>query len=310
MPKLFFFIMLYFVSISTIVQTDLLASAPSINNSQDVCIIKIESMAQITDSQPSNTLYFFDLDDTLFDSPTMLGSKMWRKYITTATKNDQTQNWHDIFSLFIARNHPLETVEPITSQFIKKLQTKGSDVFGLTARERKKWYDTPINDVDVLTVAQLDSLGINFNREVSDKNYSYLTNTPEYFEGVFFADLEPKGEYFLKLFKDAPQLPEKVIFVDDKESQIESVAKALHQLGIDHECYWYVNTDEKAKKFDPLIANIQLYYLWTSKGTKVLSDDEAASIAKQHPDKTAEDYLHSVKLHEKIEGINIGSQSS
>ncbi len=286
----FKFFLLAMVCAFTAGSQDVSASPAPASGKQDVHIYKIESLDQIAASQPARTVYFFDIDDTLFDLPFMLGSKAWRKYIASATKNDPTQNWHDIFSLFIARYHHHKTVETHTSQFIQKLQNQGYDVLGLTARERQVWYDTPTNDIDSLTTSQLESVGISFQ---DPQTYAFLSSSPEYFKGTFFADTEPKGEYLLKLFKGAPELPEKVIFIDDKLSQVESVASALNQLGINYECYWYVATDKKASQFDPLIANIQLYYFWTSKGQRIISDDEARSIAKEHPDLTAEYYLRN-----------------
>lgn len=276
-----------------------LAFTPLVGNNPVIRIVKIDSLCQIADSQPAQTIYLFDIDDTLFDYPHMLGSKAWRKYIVAATKDDPTRNWHDIFSLFLARNHPLETVEALTCQFIKELQLKGYGVFGLTSRERKIWYDTPMNDIDLLTVIQLKSLGISFNNEFLNETYPYLSSNSEYFGGIFFADVESKGEYLLKLFQDSPQLPKKVIFVDDKLSHVESVAAALDQLGINHECYWYTATDDKASRFDPLIANVQLYHFWISGGKRIVSDEEADTIAKQYPERNAEYYLQSLLNEER-----------
>ena len=150
------------------------------------------------------------------------------------------------------------------------------------------------DDIDLLTTSQLESVGISFNNEFLAEAYPYLTANLEYFKGIFFADIEPKGEYLLRLFKDTSQLPKKVIFIDDKQSQVESVATALYQLGISYEYYWYTATYDKASKFDPLIANIQLYYFWVSGGKKVISDEEAASIAEQYPERNAEYYLLSL----------------
>lgn len=279
-----------FLLCSIVFQTNLFGTVSALSKAP---IVKIESLAQIKDHQQTQTIYFFDIDDTLFDSPTMLGSKAWRKYIIAATKNDPL-NWHDIFSLFIARNHPLQTIEALTSQFVKKLQMGGHGVFALTARERKRWYDMPQEGIDLLTAKQLELVGINFDNAFLVETYPYLTNNSGYFKGIFFADTELKGEYLLKLFKNAPQRPEKVIFIDDKLSQAESVAAALNELGIDNECYWYFATDKKASEFDPLIANIQLYYLWFSDGKEIITDEEAESIAAQYPEKNAEYYLKSV----------------
>ena len=85
--------------------------------------------------------------------------------------------------------------------------------------------------------------------------------------------------------------PKKIIFIDDKLSQVESVADALAKLGIEHECYVYTATDEKGKAFNPLIANIQLYYFYQSEGNIILSDESALLIAKENPEKNAEYYL-------------------
>lgn len=268
-----------------------LVFTPILAKDADLHITKIDSLQQIASSQPAQTMYLFDIDDTLIDSPYMFGSGAWRRYIAAATKADITANWHDIFSLFFAQRHPLQTVETITGQFIRDLQEQGHGVFGLTSRERAKWYKTPVNNVDDLTVKQLESVGIDFNSEFLNARYSYLANDSEYFKGIFFADLASKGEYLLKVFHNASQLPEKIVFVDDKLSQVESVAAALEQLGIQYECYWYTAADKKNKGFDPLIANIQLYYFWTSGGENVISDEEACAIAEQCPEKKAEHYL-------------------
>lgn len=116
----------------------------------DVNVLKIETLSQVSDPQSPDIIYFFDIDDTLIDSPCMLGSKAWRKYIREVTKSDATCNWHDIFSLFVARNHPVKPVEVTTTRYVKELQEKGYGVFGLTAREREIWYSTPVTGVEAV----------------------------------------------------------------------------------------------------------------------------------------------------------------
>ena len=255
-------------------------------------IFHIQSLSQISIDQPRGTLFYFDLDDTTFDFFSMVGSRAWRRYIVEATKKiDSSANWHDIFSYALAQKYPLKAVEEITSPFIKNLQSKGFVVCGLTSRERQKWYDMDQSGIDALTVQQLSTVDVNFNNGSLEKTYPHLAKDSEYFDGVFFANLEPKGNYLLHLFEKSSKRPEKVIFIDDKLSQVESVADALTKLGIPHECYLYSATDEKGKAFNPLIANIQLYYFYESKGEKMLSDEEAELIAKSNPEKNENDYL-------------------
>lgn len=254
-------------------------------------IYKIDSIDEISNSHPVKTLYLFDIDDTLFDSKYMLGTKAWRRYIVEATKEDYSRNWHDFFSLFVAQHFPMQTVESHTSAFVKGLQAKDYVVSGLTSRERNKWYETPAEDVDAMTVKQLLSVDIELENGSLKNIYPSLTENSEYYKGVFFANMEPKGNYLKKLLENASSLPEKVIFVDDKLSQVESVAAALEEMGIDHEVYWYCAIESRGVKFDPLIANIQLYYLWISGGKQLMSDDEAFGIAKEHPERDTNYYL-------------------
>jgi hypothetical protein len=255
----------------------------------------ITSLEQIPWEQPAGTLFLFDIDDTIFDSPHLVGSKVWRKYIAEATESlDPTQNWHDIFSYGLALRYPLQLVEKNTSTLIRELQNSGYVVCGFTSRERNKWYDMPQPGVDFLTIGQLRGLDVDFYTQTLEKSYPHLSQAPEYFLGVFFANIEPKGEYLLHLLQDAPQLPPKIVFIDDKLTQVVSVASALESLGISYECYHYTATDAKGQTFDPLIANIQLHSFFASDGKTVLSDSQAAEIAEEHPAKEADFYLRAI----------------
>jgi hypothetical protein len=256
-------------------------------------IVNIQSLSEVHVSQPDKTLFLLDLDDTIFDFPHMVGSKSWRSYIRQATiEIDDSRNWHDILSYYLTKNYPVKTVEPMTSEFVQNLQEKGYVVCGFTSRERKLWYDMPQEGVDLMTTSQLNSVGINFNNNSLENTYPYLALEPEYFSGTYFCNIEPKGNFLTHLFKDAPAVPSKVVFIDDKLSQVESVSNALTTLGIPHESYCYLATNAKAKNFDPLIANIQLYHYL--KSNEVLSDDEAALLAKENPSNNADFYLRAI----------------
>jgi hypothetical protein len=267
-------------------------SMPAIAKNVTPEVIHIESLSQVSANHPPGTLFLLDLDDTMFDSFSMLGSKAWRRYIVEAAKKiDSSENWHDIFSYALAQKHPMKAVETMTSPWVKDLQSKGYVVCGLTSRERNLWYDTAQRDVDALTVQQLSAIDVNFNNGSTETLYPDLAKDSEYFQGVFFANIEPKGNYLLHILKTCASRPGKVVFLDDKLSQVESVAKALAELNIPHESYFYSATDKKAKGFNPLIANIQLYHFYESKGEKALSDQEAELIAKANPENDANYYL-------------------
>ena len=268
--------------------------SPFVENRATPSIYQIESLSQISKEQPEHTIFFVDIDDTVFDSFSMLGSKAWRRYIVQAAKNiDPSQNWHDILSYRLAeKNHPLLAVEgDLTRSFIRELQQKGYIVCGLTSRERSYWYETPQKGIDELTIGQLSGVGVNFDNKSLENIYPYLSMNDEYYKGVMFADLEPKGEYLIELFEKAPQFKGKVIFIDDKDTQVASVDAALKKLGIPHECYTYTATEKKGKAFNPLYANIELFHFYQSDGKQCLTDQEAKEIAEANPDKDAEHYL-------------------
>lgn len=263
--------------------------------STDPHVTNLESFFDIAERalcQPRRTLFLLDIDDTLIDHPQMLGSKAWRKYIIEAAeKIDPQRNWHDIFSYYLAQYYPVQAIEKETCPFVKNLQDKGYVVCGFTSRERNFWYDLPQKGVDTLTADQLRSVGIDFHTHQLEEIYPYLSSDADYSQGIFFANSEPKGNYLFHLLKNAQELPEKVVFIDDKKAQVQSVANVLSQLNIPHECYVYTAIQKKTLFFNPLIANIQLFLFYTSHGRRVLSDLEAAQIALTYPEKSTEDYL-------------------
>lgn len=255
-------------------------------------IVTIQHLNEVTSSKPA--LILFDIDDTLIDSSTMAGSKAWRSYIRKATENDNTLNWHDLFSLWIANHHPYSTVESCTVDKVHELQNAGHLVLGLTSREKTRWYD--LNDVptEELTHEQLQVVGIQFSDAIFADLFPGLTTLSQYSRGVFFADIEPKGNFLLYALNGLKSFPEKILFIDDKLSQVESVDEALSELGIDHVAYYYQAIEEKSAQFDPLIANIELYYSLLLGGVH-LTDSEAKAIAETYPEQDEKFYLEASK---------------
>lgn len=245
-------------------------------NSSESRIVEIRSLSEISVSN-SESLYLLDIDDTLIDSPYMLGSKAWRTYIRALGKKCE-QDWHDQFSYHLAKNYPVAPVEHCTSVWVRDLQTNRYAVIGLTARERTFWYDTPIYGIDALSISQLKIAGITFDQERIEELFPEFINEPHYFEGVFFVDTHLKGPFLKNLLLKLPLLPKRIIYVDDSFAQIESVDKALHELQIDHVCYWYKACKAKELQFDPLVADTQLYFFLTT--GEILSDEEAHLVSR------------------------------
>ena len=246
-----------------------------VNFFTDCEIVRIESLKEIP-KQQERTLYLLDIDDTLIDFPYMLGSCGWRKYIKALGRKSGQTHWHDQFSYHLAKNYPPVTVEALTLDWINDVQNHGHIVVGFTRRERAVWYNTPMEGVDVMTVAQLNHVGISFEKERIEGLFPQFQNEPHYYEGVFFSDCSLKGDFLRQLLSKMPLIPDQIIFVDDMFKHVESVDKVLNELQINHKCYWYTACKQKEMRFDPLIADTELYYYLIEQ--EIISDEEASTL--------------------------------
>ncbi len=273
----------------------------------------IQSLDEVEVPTDQKTLYLLDLDDTIYAHPFALGSRKWRanikeQMLQLLTEDPEIQehlpinletkqiiqSLHDQISYSLALHAPVVSVEPLTQQWIESLQQKGHQVQGLTVRERNVWFYTAQEGVDILTRDQLSSIGIDFQttEQISAAIEPYAF-------GIHFSPQDDKGDYFEKLLLPALQsqgMPDTIIFIDDKLSHVESMAKALSRNGIKHHSYHYTAIDAKEAGYDPLIANIQLFYYWMFGKERILSDADARAIARQHPDKEAASYLKPILL--------------
>lgn len=292
--------------------------AYTIKQSRTDTISSLQAIATPDLTGKEKILYLLDLDDTLFLHPFFLGSRTWRtdikEQIAQLINEDpevqqalppgevtkqSVQRCHDLISYILARTAPIITVENQTKEWIQSLQEKGHVVSGLTARERNVWFYTAQEGVDALTANQLQSLGIDLEKPLAEEAYPHLVSIEDYAFGIHFSPLDNKGDYFEErilpaLIKDG--IPDKIVFVDDKLSHVESMADALRRSGIHYECYHYAGADARESAYDPLIANIQLFHFWKSDKVTLLSDAEAQEIARKHPERDAQFYLKPILL--------------
>jgi hypothetical protein len=142
----------------------------SISTQEVKGLIEIDKFSQlIKEIEDPKTLIFIDIDDTLIDFETHIGSKQWRSQIKKSALN----NYHDNLTLYIAKQITMVPVEKETPAIIKKLQKEGHFLFPFTARERDCWYDLrEIPQVDELTHQALLKAQMDFTQ----------TSRPSYFD--------------------------------------------------------------------------------------------------------------------------------
>lgn len=253
-------------------------------------IREIDRMDELLLEVDPKTFVFLDIDETLIESPIMLGGKAWRGYVRHALAKirtpEEVEQIHDKLTLFIANLVPYVPIENNAPACMKALQEKNRSIFCLTARGREHWYDLSGVDGEELGVTHLKQAGFDFSSFDKCAN-SPLFSHPSYARGIFFAyPIEDKGELILELFSRTDFRPSKVIFADDKMSHVKAVQRALDTLGIPSVCFHYSLID-KYRPFDPLTAYIQLEKLFFEK--RVLSDLDAAALKGDYMDKNPDE---------------------
>lgn len=246
-------------------------------------IIEIQNISEILPAIESvDTLVLFDMDDTLTDSTISLGTGSWRKYIRSNIEEYQQKygsRWgnidlHDKLTSIVANKVPVKAVEDQMPQLVASLQSTGIPVFVFTARGKSKWYATEIDGVDRLTRNQLLYAGFDFARTQVPQKLKSMGSF--YADGVIFSSPLKKGLFLKKLLQETGYQPKKIVFIDDKRDQVESMEKATQELGIPFVGFWYTRADQEHENFDPFVTTIQLKRLLET--GEILTDEQASRL--------------------------------
>jgi hypothetical protein len=261
----------------------------SLNFALSAEVRDIDQLSAILPEISEQTLVLFDLDETLIETPIMLGGKAWRHYVRallerTYSEESATQ-LHDRLTYFLAKEMPFIPVEKSSGACLKEVEERGGLAFGFTARGREHWYDMPAADGEELGLLHTAQAGFAFKQSFDDPLFSHRS----YAKGIFFAyPLEDKGELLLELFALTDFRPRKLVFIDDKMSNVRAVEAAAHKLKIPSVSFHYRQID-LYRPFDPLVAHIQLEKLLCE--GRVVSDDLAAALKDEYADKDVEAFF-------------------
>lgn len=235
-------------------------------------IKEVRSMREVAENIKPGDVIVFDLDNTVFQATQTLGTDQFFSYLVEKAKAQganevQAKAWALQQSGIIQPVTEVTAVEVNTPYFINALQTKQFITFALTARP-------PVWRTG--TLRQVKSLGVDFKR-TAPRLSAYETNRlqlSQYAEGVLF--LPPgteKGAAVLEFLRGAGQRPNRVLFVDDKKNNVESVDRALMEARIPVMAFRYGAADTRVQSFDAKIAETELNYFLK---TGIFLSDEAA----------------------------------
>lgn len=237
-------------------------------------VLDSKDISVVTSHIGSDTLVLLDLDNTVFRSPTSLGSAQWFYHLVETGKASGLDRASAVTAYYPFYAHtqrfcPAETCDPRMADLIRSWQEQGYAVLGLTSRQ-------PVLASTV--IGFLDNLGINFSHNPWNHANIALAGKAVgcWYCGVIFAhDLNDKGEILHQFLNQVDaSVIKKIVFVDDLPHNIEAVQRVAESRRLAYVGLRYGIEDERVAAFDPAIAEIQLAYL-----DSVLPDTVAEKIA-------------------------------
>lgn len=237
----------------------------------------IESYLQEADI---NTLVIFDIDEVIIETKDSILKPQNKAHflkmeeeLLTHTSNDEALYFRSI----IYQEQEIELVDARILDILNSLKNKGINTTAITyiaTGPRGK-----IARFEDWGLSRLNKLGIDF-RELNnfkDHTFSELPakhGVPLTKHGVTFTALESKGLLLAALLKYNSFSPKKIIFIDDKLCNLESVASTCENLGIPFIGIQYLAVIKSNKwEFNEKLAHLQFKTL--EKEHRWLSDQEA-----------------------------------
>jgi len=196
-------------------------------------ITSYRQLKKLFDTCGKKTLVLFDIDDTLLTFTDITQAPQWEPWfeIRTLLEHPNTPARHnkDLLWSTLIRNTHFFAFDQATVPMLLQLKRQKSMVIALTALNSGK--HGIIDSLAQWRTAALSSFGMNFSGQFDDASFTSLPAHRGYhpclYRGVLFINGSAKGDV-LGAFLDRYHLrPTRIIFFDDRERELRSVA---------HEC--------------------------------------------------------------------------
>jgi FMN phosphatase YigB (HAD superfamily) len=226
-----------------------------------------------------DTLFVFDLDNTLIETAQHLGSDQWFShkldfFVKEGLSLDEALNRVVTQLIEVQNRSEMRLVDPAIPDLLYKMQRKNVSMIGLTKREPR---------MSERTLKQLAPLHIDFSRTAKIKEelvFDELQGTTLKQGIIFVGPGIEKGPALMAYLKQLNKQPKKIVVIDDKMSHIQNIANVLEPLEITFIGIRYGGADEKVRAFNPKIADLQWEHF-----QKILSDEQALLLLQleNHP---------------------------
>ena len=191
-------------------------------------------------------LVVLDIDNVLLRPLTDLGSDQWF-YAHVQDYIDKNMSFHEaldkVLPLHFHINHTIDLI-PTHDRLVdevKLLQQHATTVFCLTARSQ---------EIMERTIHQLHTHSMLFN-ELPTAIHSISVEHPIHaHSGVVFVGKNNKGKVLLEVIHRLDYVPDLVIFVDDKMSNLQTVHDVFIQQDIPYKLFRYALCDELVKNYN------------------------------------------------------------
>lgn len=221
---------------------------------------------------PKDVLVVFDIDNTLLAMNQHFGSDQWYEWQSELIKSGETKNavgksiseLLQVLTMLYSVNS-MRSTEPMVPSMIRALQSSGFRVAGLTARGPTN-RDATLRElrrqkIDLAPTAFDLSHGIYKPFKMNAlNNYGlgskdielYKLKAPRsvsYEFGLMMVAGQHKGVMLRTLLHRAKYKPKLVVFVDDKQKNVDNVDHALTQIGLPVHAVRYSKEDAYTQKF-------------------------------------------------------------
>lgn len=246
-------------------------------------IIETNDLMNIKEAVSLETLVVFDMDETitmhtdaiLHPNAALLYKKLKEEILTPEVIQKYPDNY--LLSKTLLSTKPI-LVDPSSPSFIQELQQKGIKTIMLTASRPGKLGLIP--DMSARRLAILSEFGIDFSASFplepisfSEFSENQKTQIPMFRGGLLLTGHHPKGKVLAAFLKHIEFFPPKIIFIDDKREEVESVENEMEKLGIEVIGYHYLGAKNKTVNIDEELAEFQFRSL--AESGEWYSDSEA-----------------------------------
>lgn len=250
-------------------------------------IVDFSLIIEEVEKLDSQALVVFDVDETLIIPKDRILRPCGEQYLHTLAARfgkDLSEEQHKELRSITLLQREIAYTDSSVPLLFQKMKEKNIPSIALTAMPPGKYGVIP--SLEEWREEELKRSGIDFTLHSPYKNNLNFTEfgekTPLIFHrGILCSADYPKGPA-LKAFLEKTNIrPSRVIFVEDKKSNLVSVENELKNMGVSYLGFHYVGAMKFNEEVSEELAQCQLKHLVMNK--KWLSDREAKEVLNNHP---------------------------